>query len=175
MSLRNQQKCKWAERGRAGDPSRSSRTFGHKHWTKAPQEFLMWHQPITVLQLLKAQSQHQLPTHQLINTGMQNLPFVENVRSKTHGTPYLSIWIYQKVHAVPTSKKSHLEMLLLAYRFAEWLSPPTSGVGITNGPWIAHASSASIIMSSTHGCCWSAVEASLGRTNPSLFDIGFLD
>jgi hypothetical protein len=30
-------------------------------------------------------------------------------------------------------------------------------------------------MSSTHGCCWSAVEASLGRTNPSLFDIGFLD
>ena len=54
-------------------------------------------------------------------------------------------------------------------------SPPTSGVGITNGPWIAHASSASIIMSSTHGCCWSAVEASLGRTNPSLFDIGFLD
>lgn len=115
MSLRSQQKCKWAERGRAGDPSRSSRTFGLKHWTKAPQEFLMWHQPITVLQLLKAQSQHQLPTHQLINTGMQNLPFVENVWSKTHGTPYLSIWIYQKVHAVPTSKKSHLEMLLLAY------------------------------------------------------------
>ena len=170
MSLRNQQKCTWAERGRAGDPSRSSlgrlvsstgpRLLKNSWCDISPSPSCScWKLNRSINYSYAPVDQHGYAKPAICWESSKQNPWDSmskhmNLPESTRGAHFQKVTPW---HA-PLRSSSHISLCWVA-------TPPTSGqvgsTNVTNGPWIAHASSASIIMSSTHGCFWSPVEARL--------------